>query len=78
MARLNLQNRGAAVMGNGSWAPAAHTLLQEKLAAMKNMDLVARPLVIRSALGPEQKGELEDMAEALAASVREGAAAILG
>lgn len=66
MVNLNLQNRGVAIIGNGSWAPVAHTCLQKKMAEMKNMDLVAQPLVIRSALKPEQEPELEALAEKLA------------
>lgn len=69
MANLNLQNRGAAVIGNGSWSPASHRILQEKLAAMKNMTLLAPSLVLRSAMTPEQEPELEELAEKLAASV---------
>lgn len=71
MANLNLQNRGVAVIGNGSWAPVAHTLLKEKLDGMKQMNLIAPPLVIRSAMTPEQDAELEAMAEKLAESVKE-------
>ncbi|HWS29297.1 MAG TPA: FprA family A-type flavoprotein [Clostridia bacterium] len=78
MANLNLQNRRVAVIGNGSWAPAAHTLLQKKMTEMKNMELIAPPLVIRSAMKPEQEAELEDMAQKLAASVKREAAAVIG
>lgn len=78
MANLNLQNRGVVLIGNGSWAPVAHTLLQKKVDEMKNMALVAQPLVIRSAIKPEQEAELEDIAEKLAASVKQEASAITG
>lgn len=78
MANLNLQNRGVAIIGNGSWAPTAHTLLQKKVEAMKNMSLVAQPLVIRSAIRPEQEPELEDLAERLAVSVKREATPIIG
>ncbi len=71
MANLNLQNRGVAIIGNGSWGPMAHSILQKKMEEMKNMRLVAPPLVIRSAIKPEQEADLRDMAEKLAASVRE-------
>ena len=77
MANLHLQNRGAAVIGNGSWSPVAHTILQKKLESMKNMELVAPPLVIRSALTPEQEGELVELAKKLAESVRQAAAGIV-
>ncbi len=72
MANLNLKNRGVAIIGNGSWSPAAHTILQKKVEEMKNMNLVAEPLVIRSAMKPGQEAELEDMAEKLAVSVKQG------
>ncbi len=71
MAALNVQNRDVAVIGNGSWAPAAHTLLCKALAEdMKNMRLLGEPLLIRSAMKPAQETELEALAETLAASVR--------
>lgn len=73
MASLNLQNRGVAIIGNGSWSPAAHTLLQKKVEGMKNMHLVASPFLIRSAMRPEQEAELEDIAEKLADSVKQQA-----
>lgn len=73
MANLNLQNRGVAVIGNGSWSPVAHTILEKKLCEMKDMRLVAPPLAIRSALAPEQAGDLADMADKLAASVGQAA-----
>lgn len=71
MANLNLQNRGVVIIGNGSWAPAAHTILQKKIEEMKNMDLVTQPFVIRSSIKPEQESELEEIAEKLAASVKQ-------
>ena len=71
MANLNLQSRGIAIIGNGSWSPVSHTILQGKVVEMKNMNLVAEPLVIRSALLPEQEAELENLAEQLAASVKQ-------
>ena len=76
MANLNLQNRGAVVIGNGSWSPAAHTLLQKKVEAMKNMDLIADPFVIRSAMKSEQEAELEGIADKLAASVKKAEATV--
>ena len=77
MANLNLQNRTVAIIGNGSWAPASHTILQKKLGDMKNMQVIADPLVIRSAIKPEQGPELESIAEKLSASVREQAPQII-
>jgi flavorubredoxin len=76
MANLNLQNRKVSVIGNGSWTPAAHTILQHKFEAMKNMELIAPPLVIRSAITLKQEAELEDLADRLAQSVKQSAADI--
>ena len=73
MANLNLQNRDVALIGNGSWAPAAHTILKERMDEMKDMRVIAEPLVIRSAIKPEQEADLRNMADKLAASVHERA-----
>lgn len=71
IAALNIQNRDVAIIGNGSWAPMAHTILHKTLEEdTKDMRLVAPPMLIRSAMKPEQAAELEDMAEKLAATAR--------
>ena len=60
-----------AVIGNGSWAPMAHTILQKTLEEdAKGWRFVAPPLLIRSAMTAQQLPELEDMAEKLAATAR--------
>ncbi len=69
MAALNLQNRKVALVGNGSWAPTAHTVMSKMLAEMKGMELIAPPLAIRSSLKPAQTGELLALADAVADSV---------
>lgn len=69
MGKLNVQNRGVAIIGNGSWAPAAHTIMQKKLEEMKDMRLIGQPLVIRSAMKPEQEAELEELAGGVASAV---------
>lgn len=70
MAALNLQNRQVAVIGNGTWAPAAHTIMQKLLAEMKGMAQMAEPIVMRSALTKDQLDELDALAETIAASVK--------
>ncbi|MGI6005281.1 MAG: FprA family A-type flavoprotein [Christensenellales bacterium] len=69
MAVLNLQNRKVALVGNGSWAPNAHTVMQKLLCQMKGMELVASPVVIRSALKASQMQELLALADAVGGSV---------
>lgn len=73
LAHLNVQNRKVALVGNGSWAPAAHTAMRKLLDGMKNMQAVGEPLVLQSALKPEQTGALNALADALADSVLEEA-----
>lgn len=74
MAALNLQNRKAAVIGNGSWAPVAHKLMQGMLGEMKNMEVVGEPLVLLSAMRPDQLPEMATLADQLAASLADDGA----
>jgi len=69
MAVLNLQNRKVALVGNGSWAPASHTVMQKLICEMKDMELLAPPFVIRSSLKPTQMEELLALADAVGESV---------
>ncbi|MEA4845736.1 MAG: FprA family A-type flavoprotein [Clostridiaceae bacterium] len=69
MAVLNLQNRKVALVGNGSWAPASHTVMQKLICEMKGMELLAPPLVLRSSLKPCQMDELLALADAVSESV---------
>ncbi len=69
MAVLNLRGRKVALVGNGSWAPVAHKVMEEMIGKMKDMTLVAPPLVLRSALKPSQMDEAMALADAVADSV---------
>ena len=69
MAALNLKNRKVALIGNGSWAPAAHTIMEKLIGEMKGMELVAPPFVVRSSLKPSQMAELTALAEKVGKSV---------
>ncbi|MCI8303281.1 MAG: FprA family A-type flavoprotein, partial [Lawsonibacter sp.] len=72
LAHHNLQNRKAALIQNGSWAPASGKLMTEILGGMKNMELIEAPFTLKSALAPGQERELEVLAQTLAASVKGG------
>jgi flavorubredoxin len=72
MAALNMRGRKVALIGNGSWAPAAHTVMERMLGDMKDMELLAPPLVIRSALKASQMEALSALAQAVGKSVLEG------
>lgn len=69
MAALNLQNRKAAIVGNGSWSPASAQLMKKQLEGMKNMTLVCEPLEIRSALKREQLPAVDALVDAICASM---------
>ncbi len=69
MAALNIQNRKVAVIGNGTWAPAAHKLMLSMLGEMKNMEVVGEPLVILSSLKEAQIPAMETLADKLVASM---------
>jgi len=69
MAALNIQNRDIAIIGNGAWSPTAHTIMQKMMAEMKDMRLIAEPLVLNATLAPQQLPELDALADKIAASV---------
>lgn len=68
----NLQNRTVAVLDNGSWAPAAGSLMRDFLSNMKNMTVLEETLQIRSSLKKDQLGQLAELADAIAATMRTG------
>jgi Uncharacterized flavoproteins len=69
MAVLNLQNRKVALVGNGSWGPVSHTIMQKMIGEMKSMELLAPPVVLRSSLKPSQREELLALADTVSESV---------
>ena len=69
MTVLNVQRRKVAIIGNGSWAPAAHTVMQKLLQEMKGMELVVPPFVLKSSVKSQQMGELIALADAVGESV---------
>ena len=69
MAVLNLRNRKVALIANGSWAPAAHTVMEKLVGEMKNMELLAPTFMIRSSLKQAQMDELIALADVVADSV---------
>lgn len=71
IAAHNLQNRTVAFVENGSWAPTAGKLMAGILAPLNNMTILDASLTVRSALKAEQMEQLDALAEAVAASVRE-------
>ena len=59
----------AAVVENGSWAPQAGRLMTELLSSMKNMTLLEGTVTLRSSVKEEQRQQLEDLADKIAAEI---------
>ncbi|HIR58313.1 MAG TPA: FprA family A-type flavoprotein [Candidatus Gallacutalibacter pullicola] len=58
MKALNVQNRTAAIIENGSWAPVSGKLMREVLGEMKNMRILEPALTVKSAV---KSGNLESL-----------------
>ena len=65
----NLQNRTVALIENGSWAPAAGGLMRELLSRIPGTKFINETVTVRSSLKEHQLGELDAMADAIAASI---------
>ena len=59
MKALNVQNRTAAVMGNGTWAAQSAKQMEAKLAEMKNMTVLTENFAIKSSIKEDQLEELK-------------------
>lgn len=63
----NFQNRKAAIVENGSWAPMAGKHIRTYLEGMKNIELVGDTVTIRSTMSGKNLEELNALADALLA-----------
>ena len=69
MKALAVQNKTVALMENGTWAPTTAKQMREKLAELKNVTILDTQVTIKSAMAPEQEGQLEALADAIVASM---------
>ena len=69
MKALAVQNKTVALMENGTWAPMTAQQMREKLAELKNVTILDTQITIKSAMAPEQEGQLEALADAIVASM---------
>lgn len=69
MKALAVQNKTVALMENGTWAPTTAKQMREKLAELKNVTILDTQITIKSAMAPEQEGQLETLADAIVASM---------
>ena len=66
----NLQNRTVAIMYNGSWAPLSESALCDIFNTMKNTTVLNNIVKITSSLKNSQKEEIDDLADAIYASIQ--------
>ena len=64
----NIQNRTAAIIENGSWAPTTGGLIREKLEKCRNITILNAEMTLRSSLKAEQLPAMNRLAETIAAS----------
>ena len=69
MKALAVQNKTVALMENGTWAPMTAKQMREQLAELKNVTILDTQITIKSAMAPEQEGQLEALADAIVASM---------
>ena len=58
-------------MQNGSWGPNAGKQMKELLEGMKNITILENMVTFKSRLKEEQNAELDELADAIVASMKE-------
>ncbi len=66
---LGLKDRKVSVIGNHSWASAAMKSMKEQIEALNHMELIGTPMDVRSRLKVDREAELDELADAIAASL---------
>lgn len=61
----NYQNRKAAIVENGSWAPSAGKVMREMIGAMKNISLCQQSVTIKTTMNDQTVCDFEKLAEEL-------------
>jgi len=69
MISLGVKNRKVSIIGNHSWATAAHKIMTERFSSMKNMEIIGETLDIKSRLKDNEESKLDELADVIAASV---------
>ncbi len=63
------QNRTAAIVENGSWAPSAARAIKQYLEGMKNVNVLEQTVTIRSTLKDDTRTQLEALADAVVSAI---------
>ena len=72
----NIQGRKVAVIENGSWAPTSGKLMREMLSGIKGTEFIGEEISLRSSLAENQLGEIDALADAIAADICPAPAAV--
>ena len=70
MKALNVQNRTAAIVENGSWAIKAGGLMREELEGLKNMRFLDPAVTVTSSVSGANDADLDALADAIAADLK--------
>ncbi|MBQ9687515.1 MAG: FprA family A-type flavoprotein [Oscillospiraceae bacterium] len=70
MKALNVQNRTAAIVENGSWAIKAGGLMREELESLKNMRFIDPAVTVSSSVSADSDAALDALADAIAADLK--------
>ena len=70
MKALNVSNRTAAIIENGTWAVKSGTLMQAELESMKDITLLDEKVSLLSSVNADNEADLSTLADAIAASVK--------
>ncbi|MBR0383672.1 MAG: FprA family A-type flavoprotein [Eubacteriaceae bacterium] len=70
MKALNVSNRTAAIIENGTWAVKSGTLMQAELESMKDITLLDEKVSLLSSVKEDGEADLSTLADAIAASVK--------
>lgn len=71
MKALAVQKKTVALLENGTWAATTAKQMRAELEAMKDMSVLDAQVTVKSAMQAEQKGELDALADAIAASMKQ-------
>lgn len=69
MEALAVQKKTVALLENGTWAVTAARQMRDKLAKMREMNVLDIQISVKSAMRAEQSEEVEELAEAIVASM---------
>ena len=65
LSERNFQNKKVGIIENGSWAPTAGKIIKDKLASLKNIEIVEPIVHIVSSRSEKNEIEIADLVEKL-------------